>query len=126
MELYNQKLEVSESDIKNETSIEKLNEWKFRLESQLKNINHNLRRREHVIDNVRIKDARFYAVTFLEFVTMRLKELKESTKKDTLLMRKFMKVAKIKLSKDLYKEILKEAKVLAKYEDKSDGVTDID
>lgn len=121
--LYNKKLGITDEMVYAETSIEQLTIWKADLVAQIQSI--KLRQNQDLtsVQMKRTGDARLFINQLLTITEGRIVQLKSEKSGDVKLMRKFMKVAKKKLSKELYKEILSEAKIISGYNDKADAAT---
>lgn len=113
--LYHKGLKITEEDIKSETNIDLLKNWRNVIAKEIVDIK---RIQQDIKDKSVIRrstDAKYYKAQILGIIEVQLKTLKMKGSKDVLLMRKFMKVAKQELSKDVYKNILNQAKELSGY-----------
>jgi len=121
--LYNKKLGITDEMVYNETSIEKLTSWKTDLVSQIQSIKLKQNQNLTSMQMKRATDARLFINQLLTITEGRIVHLKGEQSIEVKLMRKFMKVAKNRLEKQVYKEILEEAKLMIGYNDKAETDT---
>ena len=116
--LFNKKLNITDEDISIQSDISVLTEWRNSVNIELVDAKRRLLLAENPDEMKRIETSRFYLVKFQMLLENRIKQLKYDSKKDVLLMRKFMKVAKEVLTKEQYEDILEKAKEISNYNQK--------
>lgn len=120
--LFNKPLGITEEDVLYENELPRLAEWKDSLNEQIRKIKVRLLELEDArsrdpengrVPYIRACTAKRRMVELTARIDSRIRVLRENEKKQVLLMRKFMKVAKTRLSRETYADILQEAKMLS-------------
>lgn len=122
--IYNKNLDLSDCDIANEDDINTLNKWKIEIERELADFNTNTADYEKLsYRQIRVKsgliELRKLCRSKIATYVIKLKEEgKWKSRRDVSTARHlasvFMKIAKDRLTNDLYKEILADAQMKIK------------